>query len=297
MTALERDCYRVVAYFDIFHYPVTAFEVWKWLYAPTQPWTFCDVMTALRESTALRSQVHEYRGFYGLGDVAVNVADRQERFLDALRKYRRLMRVLQYLARLPHVEGIAVCNSLAFHHTTAESDIDLFLITQPRRVWTVRFLAVAAMAAMRLRPGEARQDPVCCSFFVDHDLLPMAGLKIAEDDPYLAMWHATLTPLVDRGHVFARLRAENAWVSVVLPHAPPTRRPIIHRRTIRWQLPGSLVAEETLRTFQERRLNAQVTRLKNKDSRVVVNNKMLKFHENDRRAAIAVALEEKLSIL
>lgn len=295
MTPLERDCYHVIAYFDIFRYPVTAFEVWKWLYAPSQPWTLCDVVTVLREGSALRSRVAEHGGFYGLGDVAANAADRHTRFLDAMRKYHRLLRVVAYLGRLPHVDGIAVCNSLALHHTNAQSDIDLFVVTSASRVWTVRFYAIAAMALFRLRPGEAARDPVCCSFFVDRDLLAMEGLKIGEHDPYLAMWHATLSPLVDRDHVFARLRAENAWVAGVLSHAPVVRRAQAYRQKLRGRLPSLPIGEERLRMFQERRLNPAVAALKNRDTRVVVNNKMLKFHENDRRAAIAATLDEKMS--
>lgn len=297
MSPIERDCYRVIAYFAIFHYPVTAFEVWKWLYAPEQPWSLVEVMTCLRSHTVLRETVRERNGFYGLGDIDADMADRHDRLLDALRKYERVRAVTAYMTRLPHIEGIAVCNSLAFHHTTAASDIDLFVITEPRRVWTARLMTVAAMAALRLRPGEAKRDPVCCSFFVDHDLLPMEGLKIDEHDPYLAMWHAMLTPIVDHAHVFARLQAENAWVNRLLPNVVPIRRARAYRSTAIRRLPRSPVSEDAARSFQERRLPASIVRLKNMDTRVIVNNKMLKFHENDRRAAIATALNEKISSL
>lgn len=297
MMPLERDCYRVIAYFALFRYPVTAFEVWKWLYAPSSPWTLADVMTSLRTSAWLQARVRERNGFYGIGDLDADVRDRHERFLDALRKYRRVQQVAQYVGRLPHVQGVAVCNSLALHHTNHESDIDLFIITEPRRVWTVRFFAVAAMALLRIRPGETVRDPVCCSFFVDHDLLAMEGLKIGDDDPYLAMWHATLAPIVDHTHVFARLRAENSWVRAVLPHAYAVRRAAAYRPRMTVRLPVSPIAEAAARAFQERRLTPVIAERKNRDTRVIVNNKMLKFHENDRREAIATQLNEKLSAL
>lgn len=297
MTPLERDCYRVIAYFAVFHYPVTAFEVWKWLYAPAQPWTLCDIVMVLRESALLRTHVAEHDGMYGMGDVAAQCIERHARFLDAMRKYQRLMPIMAYLGRLPYVEGVAVCNSLALHFTNAQSDIDLFIVASPGRVWTVRFSAVAALAVLRLRPGEAVRDPVCCSFFVDRDLLAMEGLKIGEYDPYFAMWHATLSPLVDRGHVFARMRAENAWAVTAVPHAAPVRRARAYGQSTRRRLPLSPLSEGTARSLQERRLNPAIVALKNKDTRVVVNNKMLKFHENDRRAAIAAALDEKLASL
>lgn len=297
MTPLERDCYRVIAYFAIFHYPVTAFEVWKWLYAPAQAWTLGEVMTCLASSDALQRRVRERNGFYGIDDIDADVRDRHTRYLDAMRKYQRLMWVVQYMGRLPYVEGIAICNSLAFHHTNAESDIDVYIVTRPRRVWTVRLLTVSAMALLRLRPGEAKRDPVCCSFFVDHDLLQLEGLKHAADDPYLAMWHVMLAPLVDYAGIFAQSRAENAWTTALVPNAAATRRAPAFRLRMRRQIPFLPISEAFARTFQERRLSQAIERLKNLDTRVIVNNKMLKFHENDRRAAIATALAKRMANL
>lgn len=295
MTPLERDCYRVIAYFDVFRYPVTAFEVWKWLYAPAEPWSLAQVMTCLTTSAELQSRVQMHGGFYGLSSVVAACADRHTRYLDALRKYARVQRVLQYMGRLPYIAGIAVCNSLAYHHTSAESDIDLFIITAPRRVWTVRLLAVSAMALLRLRPGEATRDPVCCSFFADQDVLSLEVLKHAADDPYLAMWHTSLIPLVEHDNVFSALRAHNAWATTTVPHALPVRRAPAYRlgrlRPLRW-LP---LTERLARSFQEMRLSPAIAQLKNRDTRVVINNKMLKFHENDRREAIATSLAERMA--
>ncbi|MBI1908037.1 hypothetical protein HYS28_01295 [Candidatus Uhrbacteria bacterium] len=299
-SVLEWDCYRTIAYFAYFRYPLTAFEVWKWLYAPEGRWTLADVTYALATSTWLGERVGASQGFYGVGDVDVQVADRHERLLDALRKYRVLAPVVAYLRRLPFIDGVAVCNSLAFHHTTAASDIDLFIVTAPGRVWSARLLAVSAMAALRKRPGEARRDPVCCSFFADRNALDMARLKIDDEhDPYLAFWTHTLVPLVDRGDVFSRVHVMNGWVRDVLPNARPvSRAPRLRhgaprRGFIRDNL-AALFPEDAARAFQERKFPASIRALKNVDTRVVVNDRMLKFHENDRRHDIKRAHDERL---
>ena len=165
MDTLARECFAVVAYFSYFGYPLTAFEVWKWLQRPSQPWSLSDVVTTLSTDEWLREHVHEHNGFYGFGDVAAHCRDRHTRYVDAVRKYAVLRPVVEYIGRLPGVTGVAVCNSLAYHHTTEKSDIDLFILTEPSRVWSVRLLAVSMMALLRKRPHEADRDPICCSFF------------------------------------------------------------------------------------------------------------------------------------
>lgn len=294
-SVLEWDCYRVIAYFAYFRYPLTAFEVWKWLYVPEEPWTLTDVIDVLESSTWLSERVTFCQGFYALGaDCSEQVRDRHVRFLDAMRKYRSLGLVLGYIGRLPFVQGIAVCNSLAFHHTNEESDIDLFIVTEPGRVWSVRLLAVSAMALLRKRPGEAVRDPVCCSFFVDCNAVDMTAIKIGEHDPYLALWTLTLVPLLDRSKVFTRLRVMNEWVHDVLPNARPVCRAPRFRPRAAKQLPGHAFGEHTARGVQQRRFPKNIREMQNVDTRVVVNDRMLKFHANDRRQAIMEALEEKL---
>lgn len=296
-SVLEWDCYRVLAYFAFFRYPLTAPEVWKWLYAPEGRWTLAEVMETLAHSTWLAEHVTQHHGFYALGDdCAGQVRDRHMRFLDALRKYQTLRPVLGYLGRLPFVRAVAVCNSLAFHHTNEESDIDLFIVTEPGRVWSARLLAVSAMALLRRRPGEAKRDPVCCSFFVDYNAVDLSAVKIGEYDPYLALWTSTLIPVLDRGNVFTRLRVMNTWVDDVLPNARPVcRAPRFRPKTGR-QLPGDVMREHIARSIQEAKFPVTIRDLQNKDTRVVVSDRMLKFHVNDRRSEIMAALEEKLCV-
>lgn len=297
---LEWDCYRTIAYFAFFGYPLTAFEVWKWLYEPGGDWALSDVTRVLSVSTWLGERVGRQRGFYGLGDVADQVSDRHERLHDALRKYRSLQPVLAYLGHLPFIEAVAVCNSLALHHTNASSDIDLFIVTKPGRVWSTRLLVVSAMALLRKRPKEAKLDPVCCSFFVDRDTLDFLSLRIDEHDPYLAFWTQTLVPVVDRGDIFTRVQIMNSWARDVLPNTRLVRRAPRFRQKV-WPRQALLVAElfpeAYARAFQEKRFNPTVNRLKNADTRVVINDRMLKFHENDRREEIKGALEDRLCLL
>lgn len=294
-TTVERDCFWVIAYFSYFRYPLTAFEVWKWLHTPAQTWSLADVMTALREGVWLRERVASWNGFYGFGDVETHWCDRHTRYLDAVQKCRVLRPVVEYIGRVPGVEGVAICNSLAYHHTSPSSDIDLFILTQPSRVWTVRLLVVSMLAILRKRPRETAKDPVCCSFFADRTALGLAPYKIADEDPYLVYWSATLIPLVERDGAFTAFRTANAWALDRLPHHHTVARSRAFRLNVRRRIGVFPVTEDAARRLQEKKFPRRITAMRNLDTRVVVNDHVLKFHENDRRQEIAKALADKLS--
>ncbi len=300
-SVIEWDCFKVLAYFSYFKYPLTAFEVWKWQYKPEGKWSLEEVIRTLATSTWLRERMSEKNGFFALGEEVEGwLADRHERFLDALRKYEVLRQAMMFIGRVPGVEAVLVGNSLAWQHTNVESDIDLFIVTEPKRVWSVRLLTVAMMAALRKRPGEAKIDPICCSFFTDSNHLDLADLKIEgadEEDPYLAFWIRSLIPVVDRKGVQGRLEVMNRWVGEALPAAWGVERAARWRLRPKkcWPRLGlSSITENWAKQLQEKKFPRIIQEMKNRDTRVVVNDNMLKFHENDRRSTIKQFLTDAL---
>jgi hypothetical protein len=216
---LELSIYRTLAYFAHFKYPLSAFEIWKWLLQPGRPVALAEIFETLTTSTWLKTRLEQRQGFYALGEVEVWVKDRQLRFLDAMRKFAKIERAVQLLGRLPWLEGVAVCNSLAWYQTTETSDIDLFILAKSGRVWSARLLSTLPFLLLRQRPGEGRPDPVCLSFFCASSSLNLETLKIKEFDPYLAYWSLSLVPLVERRDVFKQFALANTWLAELLPNA------------------------------------------------------------------------------
>lgn len=294
MTELERAILRTVSYFSHFGYPLTAFEIWKWLMSDALT-LYGDVLACLEVSTRLRETLSTHNGFWGIGDVASLVEDRRLRLGDAVVKYRKMTKLAALFARVPWISGVAICNSLAFHHTTKESDIDVFVVTKPGRVWSTRLATTLPLMLLRQRPGECERDPVCCSFYLADDALDFSGLKIGAQDPYLVLWLSTLIPFVDRDGVFARLKSANGWTRKTLPHARPVQRAAAFRPAPRRSLPWPPMAESWAERMQRRRFPATIRELMNQDTRVVVTNSILKFHHNDRRDKIRRAHEEAMA--
>ncbi len=300
---LENSILRTAAYFSYFSYPLTAFELWKWLLGPTVPYSYLEVVQALATSEILQRRLARESGFYCLANedgpspITAQLEDRSSRLVDALQKYGVIARYLSYLAHVPAVRGVAICNSLAFHHTNSASDIDLFIITKPGLTWTARFLSALPLILLRRRPGEAKQNPICLSFFAAQTALALEGVKISEQDPYLAYWSMTLMPIFDRSLWHRQLADQNRWVHEYLPNAYYVRRAQAFRASpSRFNLP-TFFSEKLLKKVQEDRLPRHMKAMGNLDTRVILRDDMLKFHDQDRREEIKLALEERLTTL
>ncbi len=284
-TPLEQSVFRILAYMAYATFPLTAFELWKW--CDDERATLHDVLTTLEESAWLRKHgMQGAGGFWALGDAAAWRRERIARTTDALRKSRRAQRVTFWASRLPWVRMIAVCNSLAYAFTNEDSDIDLFVVTKTGRLWSTRFILTGILSLLRLRPGEVARDPVCLSFFVDEEHIDLAPVKISAEDPYLCMWIATLAPVLDRDDVMTKLRATNRWIRPALPRCQGVQRASAYRVSGGMTVPNVGILEPFAERIQRSRFPRSLRENMNTDTRIVVTNGMLKFHENDRREAI-----------
>lgn len=67
---LEQSIIKTLAFFDIFDYPLTLTEIWKWLYKPgkinNENPKLSDVKQALETSKFLQDKVSSVEGFYSL---------------------------------------------------------------------------------------------------------------------------------------------------------------------------------------------------------------------------------------
>lgn len=275
MSPLETRIWKTVAWFSLFETPVTVFEIWRWMFEPDRAYGLDEVYAAL-DGEGLRGKLVGKDGYWALsGDQhPALVSERRTRFLDAARKYGKLRRATRYLSRVPGVVGIAAGNTLAWWNTRPESDIDLFIVTRPGSVWTSRLLCVLPFALLGKRPGASAVDPFCFSFFASEDALDLRPLGLDGGDPYLDYWVRSLVPVFDRESVFDRFRSENARPASSVP-TPGV---------------GTRWFERAARRFQLRRLPRRIREMMNVDSRVVVTDSMLKFHDQDRRAEYRDAL-------
>ena len=280
-SVLEANIVKTVAWFSLFDYPLTTFEIWKWLGVKI---SLIEVELTLQTSLWLRGRIEFKDGFYVLGGRPVDtiISTHQERFLDAVRKFKKLNLAAKYFSLFPFVRAVFACNTLAWHNTTPSSDIDLFIVVSPGTIWLSRLLLVTPFRLLGRRPNQNKIDPFCFSFFVTTKNLSTEKLLLPEGDPYMAYWLSSLIPVFDRDNVHKQLKKENCWLFELLPNIQEDKITTIPNTQSEFFLLQSF--ENFAKFFQNKFLPQAIKDLANLDSRVVISDSMLKFHLNDRRA-------------
>jgi hypothetical protein len=195
---------RSVLYAAVFDYPLTLAELRQTLIESVQ--TPSEIRRTYAESLALQDVVGHRDGFYfpaGRGDLVAERRRREVRsraFLDAHAPLLRL------ISRLPFVAMVALSGSVAHLNLDGDGDVDLFIVTRGRRVWSVTVLVVLLAKVM------GRRRTLCANFVVAHH-----RLAFDQQDLFTASQIIHLKPLIGDG-TFRRLVAANPFVRRFYPN-------------------------------------------------------------------------------
>jgi len=283
---------ETIAFFDLFDYPLTAWEVWKYLPGIKIGYDeFVNVLYAFD----FENKIEIVNSFYILTGRREIIAVKMKRYYYTDKKFERAIRLFKFFKYFPGIKMIAVGNLIGAHNLKEDGDIDLFIVTETGRIWTVRFFLAVVMEIFGLRPRLGKEkDKICLSFFVSENNLDLKSLMLKDDqgkinDPYFIHWLAGLIPIYDIGGIYEKLITANNYIFDLLPNWKTNE--IHHERQIMassvfWQkFSSSLVKyfEKYLKNWQIKRFPSVIKDLLNKDTRVVVGDDIIKLHVNDRR--------------
>ncbi|MFH0819022.1 MAG: hypothetical protein V1898_03450 [Patescibacteria group bacterium] len=286
MKNIKRSILKTLAYFDIFEYPLTLLEIHKWLIDFPEKISLSDLHTALTKI----SEVTKKDGLYFLTGRESCIETRAKRYLITENKFNSRGFILRLLAMMPHVKMIAVCNSLAYGNARDASDIDLFIITDNQYSWTTRFFVTGLVSLLKLRPTKLKtKNTICLSFFISEDNLNLESLQCLDNDIYLKFWITQLMPIYDEGAYMEKFIGQNTWVKKTLSNWQPMilsdRRKIKLSFLERWlkKLLELFSFDKLYKKIQLRTLSPELKKIMNKDTRVIINDSMLKLYPLDRR--------------
>ncbi len=266
-----------LTYFDIFSFPLTRveLEMWQWR----------------ADNNLANLSVEEKKGFYFLAGKEDSIRERQRRYQTSVLKLKRARLFAKIFRLFPSVQMIAVCNSLGYFNARSQSDIDLFIIVKPGTIWLTRFWLQGILKLLRARPFDrgTRRDSVCLTFFLTSDHLDIGELQIVKPDVYLHYWLTQLIPLYDPFDYYQRfLQANSYWLKEYLPNYLPYRparrlqvKPSPFVKLFNWLT--CAFWEKLARDIQLKIMPDKLKELAGKDSRVILNNNILKFHSEDNR--------------
>ncbi len=298
MSSLAQAILRTVCFADVLDAALTPIEIVRWLGVDQKiPASLADVTRALAEDDDVRSVLFSKDGFVCLRHRAALIPERLERLAIAEEKWVIALRAMRRLRHIPWLRLAAVCNTVAMGLPRRGSDIDVFLVAVPHRLWFVRLLAHGLLLLeARTRRGGRIKDTICLSFSITTHALALAPLAKMPEDPYLHIWLRTLVPVIDIDETYAALlRANPRFVDGsrgILPAATHSYGLSWFAKAAERMCPESVALwlNQFARRVQHPRImrNAK-SRLHAEGTDVVVTDDLLKFHEEDKREAIRAA--------
>jgi len=298
---LYQSMVRAVAFFDLFDHPLTDRELYEYLYdPPVRTFSYHTFVTLSSVYRSLDGALCYTDGMWHLQERESIIVLRNKRNMSWHRKLGVIRWAVFFLSRIPFVRAVLVCNTTAFSACDDMSDIDVVIIVRSGRMWTVRMLSVVVLSLARLRRTHSRvTDRICLSFYVADKALNMSKLRIDDDeDIYLAYWLMTLVPLFDPDRLGESIVRANqsllqmfVWRTSFTPRAlsflphPYRTRTVCQRIGEYWC--GGMFGdrlERMVRSVQyHKMMRNQQSVVHCSDTRVVVSDTVLKFHERDRR--------------
>lgn len=290
---LEEAVLKTIVWFDIFSYPLTAYEIWQYLPIKISLSDFLQLLSSIDSN-----KWQEKQGFYFLLNREEIINTRLRRYNFSDRKFKIALRVSAVFRFLPFIKMIAVANIIGAHNLRNGSDIDFFIVTAPGRIWLSRFFCAGLAKVLHLRPNrKTKQDKICLSFYVSQEQLDLRTFRLDKDDVYFKYWLAGLVPIYDKGGVYDDLITANAWLKEDFPNfiaAGPHPRRFLTKKN--WLADFSFFGnwEKIVRRLQIKIMPAALKDLINKDSRVIVNDRVIKLYLLDRRDELRLELAAKL---
>jgi hypothetical protein len=284
-TTVLRSVFHTLAYADVFDYPLTAREVYRYL-----AWTNAsfEAVTEALANTVLFSKIQNYYTLPGREQI---VQTRERRAEVAWRLWPKAARYGRLIASLPFVRMVAVTGSLAMNNTDEGKDIDYMIVTAPKHLWTCRALSLLVARLAKLESVN-----LCPNY-----LITTKALALDEHSLYVAHELTQMIPLSGM-EIYAEMRRLNHWMADYLPNAltlPEISKGIkpIEKRSVIKKILELLFRSPFASRFEKWEMDRKIARLSREQSssfESYFSADVCKGHIDGHRQKTENAMQEKL---
>jgi len=252
LTKTEEAILATLSFFGILDIPLTEEKIWQNLYKiPASKETVRQDLNRLIERNIV--YVAETFRFPQNGGLKTSATYFSLKPIDEIKllanqaeiekRWERINKYYWLLSLVPFIEQLSVINSLALGNATAESDIDFFVVTKPRRLYFVRTLIILIFRTFGIYKTKNKiKDQFCFGFYVTIDGLDLSGALIPGEDPHFAFWFASFVPLFGKRQ-YERLVAKNRWIYDYCPNFLPSQKVLDYKLRSSWTVFAKRVLE------------------------------------------------------
>ncbi|HUM46383.1 MAG TPA: hypothetical protein PLD84_05620 [Chitinophagales bacterium] len=205
-SALAASALKVLLYYDLFRYPLTAAEIFY--HSRRTGHTEAQLRQCL--SALCEEQVlFHHHDCYLLKDDEQLVQRRKKGNDMASSMLKKAASRAAFIAGFPYVRGVCVSGSLSKNYFDETTDIDFFIITAPNRLWLCRSLLILYKKIFLLNSKKY----FCVNYFID-----TSNLEIPDKNIFTATEIITLLPFSNHS-LYRDFFTANQWVNEYYPHA------------------------------------------------------------------------------
>ena len=202
---------------------------------------------------------------------------------------------------IPFIEEIYLCNSITFNALDNNSDIDLFIITKPWKIRTIKFRSMLLFTLKwKKRFRKNIRKKVCLSFFITSDNKNLYPISLPSMDIYLAYRISHLVLIYSStSKINNKIFSENKRVKWILPNYQESQVISLWLPVFSWSTKFKSLLEWIgnwllwrffeciVKIIQKSLINIKRSIHPELNKDVIISDSMLKFHK-DIREKIAI---------
>jgi hypothetical protein len=286
LTKTQQEILKTIVFFDLLDYPLTLVELINFC---QDDLTTGEIFNALN-SELLIKLIGQRDGFYFLSGREAILNIRHQRYRLALKKLKLASRYARFFGYFPWIKAMAIYSSLSLKNSRRSGDFDFFIITDSNRTWSARFFINLILKIFRLRPTPGNSaDKICASYWVSENNLNLSPLNCQNDyfHHYYGCWQFVF--LSGSPETVNKFYQANSWLNQTLPNWQPidwlkkTKSSATQKfiQKLAEKIFG-LASEKFYHDYQLKILPQKY--LDNNDGqKVVLQNDLIKLHDNDKR--------------
>ncbi|MBI2600278.1 hypothetical protein HYW43_05165 [Candidatus Daviesbacteria bacterium] len=212
---MEKAVLKTLIYANLFDYPLTIFEIHKWLIGKKA--NLRQVEKALKKLNH-ESRIMNYGKYHFLKGKKGLANKRRQRERQSYKYLQKAKLIAQTLKVVPTIKLIGISGGLAMRNASKTDDIDLFVVTSKNNLWISRLLILGllSLTGQRRKATDSKRQAagkLCLNTILEEDFLEQKSKDI-----YLAHEVLQMKVLWQRNGVYQRYLEENSWAFNFLPN-------------------------------------------------------------------------------
>lgn len=212
---MEKAILKTLIYYDIFNFPLKAWEIHKWLISKkTNLQQVEKTLKKLGKGTSIMNQ----GDYWFLSGRKGMVKQRLEK-KKVSKKHLQTAKYISMLFKIiPWIKLVGVSGSLSMMGSIKKDDIDLFIVTSDNRIWISRLLLIllTSLTGRRRKRREKilqAHGKICINLILEESNLAQKKKNI-----YLAHEVLQMSLLWQRDEIYSRFLHTNDWAFKYLPN-------------------------------------------------------------------------------